>query len=884
MGIDPENPRALDASRTTLDIAQPGVLDPEWLVRVLRLGFVLIAIGHLADIGKTLYIPTSFATIRLHYDLVIMAASLIGVGFTLTAGFLRYWKLVTLWICLTLVAAWTYGSVMSAEPLHLFFALILLQVGTAALVPWGLGWQAYLTSCCLGAAVINATLVRSEVLSSDLVLDLIAAGALSLAGAQLWSMWRRALTETNRRLRVEIAERETAQRQLAAGEARLRTLLDANIDQVLVCRVRDGRIIYTNEEFLKLGYSQAAVLGRSFRELGIWADESGLDEYLQALAGKKAVRNVEAGLRMKDGSIVPHLISGVLVDLDGELCILSVARDITEIKQTERELIAAREAALGASYAKGEFLSNMSHEIRTPMNAILGMGDLLAETTLSREQRRYVETMTSNGNALLELINDILDLAKVESGRLRLEETEFDLEEVTERLCDTLGVRAHEKKIELALHVMPDVPRKLLGDQLRLRQVLINLAGNAIKFTERGEVVVTVENDRDRSVAGMLRFSVRDTGIGIPAEKLDTIFESFTQADSSTTRTYGGTGLGLSIVRRLVELMGGRIWVESKPGVGSTFYFTVRFGIRDPAVHHHHAEGVELTGLKVLVVDDNATNRLILRELLAREGAIVVEADSGENALAEWRRAAAAGQEFELVLLDCRMPRMDGFQVAEGIRNQTRGEPIILMLTSDDLHPKLGRLREIGLNAYMVKPVKASELFRAIGVAMGAGKSGPQQRPARPQSPPPADRRLRILLAEDSPDNRLLIKQYLRNLPYELVVAENGESAIEKFKDGRYDLVLMDMRMPVMDGYTAVRGIRQWEREQDRSLTSIVALTASALESDVRNCLEAGCTAHLSKPVKKAALLRAIRELTETVSNAGRDGERPDFAPDSDAH
>ena len=322
-------------------------------------------------------------------------------------------------------------------------------------------------------------------------------------------------------------------------------------------RVSDGRIVYLNDEFLRRGYSRAELLGRSISELRMW-NEAELGDFMKTLSEKGMVRNVEAGIRMKDGSVVPHLISAVAVELDGELCVLSVDRDIAEIKQTERELIAAREAALAASRAKSEFLSNMSHEIRTPMNAILGMGDLLAETSLSVEQRRYVATMSSNGSALLDLINDILDLAKVESGMLRLETTAFDLREVVERLIETLGVRAHEKKLELAARVMPDVPLSLAGDPLRLRQVLINLLGNAIKFTERGEVVLTVENDPEANAPGMLRFIVRDTGIGIPPESLKTVFESFTQADSSTTRNYGGSGLGLAIVRRLVELMGGK--------------------------------------------------------------------------------------------------------------------------------------------------------------------------------------------------------------------------------------------------------------------------------------------------------------------------------------
>ncbi len=864
----------VSASSAIRDTSKPGLLDPEWVIRVLRTGFAAIAVGHVVDIAKTLYIRAPLAPVRVHYDLVILAAATVAFVLTLTANFLKYWKAVTLILCATLVACWTYGSVASRDQLHLFFAMIALLIGTASFAPWGIAWQTSLALWCLAAALVNTIIVGNLDISSDLWLDLLAAGGLSLVGGRLWGLWRRALTETNHRLRIEIVEREAAQRKLEAGEARLRKLLDASMDEVSVVRVSDGRIVYLNDEFLRRGYSQHELLGRSISELRMW-NEAELGDFMKTLAEKGMVRNVEAGIRMKDGSVVPHLISAVAVELDGELCVLSVDRDIAEIKQTERELIAAREAALAASRAKSEFLSNMSHEIRTPMNAILGMGDLLAETPLSVEQRRYVATMSSNGSALLDLINDILDLAKVESGMLRLETTAFDLREVVERLTETLGVRAHEKKLELAARVMPDVPLSLAGDPLRLRQVLINLLGNAIKFTERGEVVLTVENDPEANAPGMLRFIVRDTGIGIPPESLKTVFESFTQADSSTTRNYGGSGLGLAIVRRLVELMGGKIWVKSRPGVGSTFSFTAPFVVL-PAAEHDSSEEVELKGLRVLVVDDNATNRLILRELLSRKGATVAEAEGGAEALSEWRRARAAETPYGLVLLDCRMPMMDGFQVARGIRNQSRGtEPVILMLTSDDLNPKLGKLKELGLDAYLVKPVKCSELFKAIGVAIGQGKRAQAQVVAE-QSQPPAERCLRILLAEDSPDNRMLINQYLKKLPYELVTAENGELAVQEFINGRFDLVLMDMRMPVLDGYAAVREIREWEREHNRAPTSIVALTASALEMDVRNCLKAGCTSHLSKPVKKAGLLATIHELTAgQPATAPANGQTP---------
>jgi CheY-like chemotaxis protein/two-component sensor histidine kinase/HPt (histidine-containing phosphotransfer) domain-containing protein len=505
----------------------------------------------------------------------------------------------------------------------------------------------------------------------------------------------------------------------------------------------------------------------------------------------------------------------------------------------------------------------MSHEIRTPMNAILGMSELLAETPLSAEQRRYVDVMTSNGSALLDLINDILDLAKVESGRLSLEHTNFDLGELTERVIDALGIRAHEKRLELAVRVLPDVPLGLIGDPLRLRQVLVNLVTNAIKFTEEGEVVLSIENEGGEP--GRLRFSVRDTGIGIPPEKVHAIFQSFTQVDSSTSRKYGGSGLGLSIARRLVELMGGRIWLESTVGRESTFFFTARFGLQAaPSAKAQAPAPLNLEGARVLVVDDNPTNRLIVREILARLGANVIEARDCEEALSEYRRADAAGAPYRLVLMDCRMPGIDGFEAAQRLRSLPNGcHAVILMLTSDDLNPKLARLRDLGLDAYIVKPIKRSELLQAIAAAMGKARVV-EERPANWRAQPSPSQngpKLRILLAEDSPDNRMLVQAYLKNSPYDLEMAENGEAAVRKFTSGRYDLVLMDVQMPVMDGYTAVGRIREWEREHRIDPTPIVALTASAVEQGLRESLRAGCTAHLSKPVKKSTLLDAIRQI-----------------------
>jgi signal transduction histidine kinase/CheY-like chemotaxis protein len=542
-------------------------------------------------------------------------------------------------------------------------------------------------------------------------------------------------------------------------------------------------------------------------------------------------------------------------------------REALERQETERALVVAKEAAEVASRAKSEFLASVSHEVRTPMNAIIGMADLLWETDLAPDQRKYLRIFRRAGSNLLSLINDILDLSKVEAGHLELESTDFDLSDLIEKAIEILAMRANEKGLELACHLQPDVPRAVIGDPNRLHQILINLISNAIKFTDSGSVTVLVTQDPELPSQGAIRISISDTGIGIPSDKTAAIFESFTQAHASVSRKYGGTGLGLTISRQLAELMNGRIWVESTVGEGSTFHCCVQLTVQPNPTPAHDKVPVNLQGVKTLVVDDHATNRLILRETLTALGAEVTDTASGHEAVAEWRRASASSRGYQLLLLDCRMPEMDGFQVAEEIRRASPPQDLtIVMLASHHWADDIARTYDMGLGGYLIKPIRKSDLLQTIGIALDRSK-GIQHTTASASlvatTPPTETRALRILLVDDSPDNQVLIRSYLKQTPYRVDIADHGAIALELFKNGYYDLILMDMQMPVMDGYEATRAIRDWEREHDLSRTQVIALTALALKEEGAKIFEAGCDAHMTKPIKKYTLLEVLRACKE---------------------
>jgi len=867
--------------------AKPTLPDDAWAVLLTRVGIAVILVtqpfyiiselrlGHGGEVDP--WLLTGF-------HLLNFAAALAGLGLSWTQGFRERWRLAAFALCGMLIVSSTVMSI-TAGGRHeaLFLSLQQIVLGSAMLVPWESRWQFGLGALSVLALLANTLLVPH--VDPNLLyhwLGVITAAGLSQCATSFGVRYRER-TQQYRALR----EREL---QLGESEEKFRRVFETSSDVIVITRNAGGHIIDVNREFVeRTGFSREEVINRHPADLDLWDSREQAKRLSDAIRATGFARNIEGRFRMRSGESVTALISSVRATINGEECVISAARDVTELRKVHEALVSAREVALAASEAKSQFLSCMSHEIRTPLNVILGSADLLTDTQLGPEQRHYVDRVINNGSNLLDLLNSILDLTRVESGQLNLELAPFNVAELAERVVDTLAIRTRETEVEIVARCARDLPAVLLGDPLRLNQVLTNLVGNALKFTERGEVVVTIERDTQSRDPGALRFSVSDTGIGIPPEKLASIFSPFAQADSSTTRKYGGSGLGLAIVERLVQLMGGRVWVESEVGRGSTFHFTASFGVPQGATDA--APRVDLGGVRVLFMDRNATCRATARDIFETHGATVVEAASANEAWKAVEQAKQAARPFSLVFADCSSPDAGGFELARRIdAGADRAAGLtVATVSSYDLSKAFVGLREAGLDHYVVKPLKRADLLAAaadfanrapLALKSAAGSaatfvaaldqsaqaSSDSLVAAPAQSAPPittaepARAPCRILLADDSIDNRLLIRAYLGKTGYGLDEAENGQIAVDKLLSGRYDLVLMDIQMPVMDGFSAVRRIRQWEKENGARRTPIIALTASAFDETVRKATEAGCDSHLGKPLRRSTLMRVIRE------------------------
>jgi two-component system sensor histidine kinase/response regulator len=671
---------------------------------------------------------------------------------------------------------------------------------------------------------------------------------------------------------TDIHEQKQAEKELREREERFSSLV-ANIPGVVYrCELDEHwTMSFMSDRIEEIsGYPASDFIGNRVRSFGsiIHPDDiAHVEQMVSEGLRENRYYVIEYRIVHADGSARWVYEKGSAIDdgayLDG------VIFDVTERKRMEGALHEARQAAEAANEAKSAFLANMSHEIRTPMNGIIGMTELALDTDLTPEQREYLNTVQSSGDALLALINDILDFSKIEAGRIELDPDDFLLRDSISDTLSPLAMRAATKKLELAYDVHANVPDALVGDVYRLRQILVNLVGNAIKFTDEGEVVIEVGVAERQGDDVTLEIEVRDTGIGITPEAASRLFRAFEQAEISTTRKYGGTGLGLAISKQLVELMGGQIRLDSAPGEGSTFTFTVRFGVGKPRHSTTPRDAARvLNGKSVLIVDDNATNLRILTATVENWGLSSIQADSGAEALTQLDRASSAGQAISLVITDLHMPEIDGFDLVKSIRAHPSFStlPVVLLSSSVSAGDK-ERCEELGIAARLLKPVKQSLLLDNIMRAIGSADHSEPMEAAEPTAESDAAQEtsaLRVLLAEDNPVNQKFAVRVLERAGHSVVVANNGREAVDRSATDRFDVILMDVQMPEMDGLEATRAIRTRESEHPEGLP-IIAMTANAMAGDREMCLEAGMDGYVPKPVKRDVLFAEIDRVLKEV-------------------
>ena len=689
----------------------------------------------------------------------------------------------------------------------------------------------------------------------------------------------------------DITEHKRAEEALRESEEKFRMVSEQSPNMIFI--YNRGKVVYANRICVEvMGYRYEEFYSPDFNFLKLISKESHglIKANLKKHMRGEEVGPVEYSLITKDGKKIEAILTTKLMKYKGEQAILGTITDITERKKEEELLLNAKEQAEEANRLKSDFLANMSHEIRTPLNAIIGMTELSLDTQLTAEQRDYLNSVKGSAHTLLELLNDILDLSKIEADRVEPENIDFDLRLTVEGVTEAFAPRASAKGLELACLVHHQVPSLVRGDPGRLRQILMNLVGNSVKFTQKGEITVNVELEKEINNRVSLLFSVRDTGIGIPRDKQEKIFESFTQADGSTTRKYGGTGLGLTICRRLVELMDGKIGVESEPGKGSRFWFRLSLEKQKQSKYTPQLLPPNIRGMRVLVVDDNKTNRIVLTKMMESFGCRVESVESGSQALKVLRRAVTEGKSFDLVLLDMRMPDMDGEQTLRAIKGDPQiKRAVVIVLTSVGVRGEVAQLKALGCAGYLMKPVKQSQLYDTIITVLDLQKNqSPNKKPFIVTRHTIAEQKrqaINILLAEDNPVNSKLAATLLKRASFSVCAVEDGQKAIQAVKSNDYDLILMDVQMPEMNGFEATEAIRRMEKQGKH--TPIIAMTAHAMKGDKERCLKAGMDDYISKPIEPQKFIDTIErwirstQVQEPISKQGHPDKenRPEEIP-----